>query len=91
MTTTDPFHVHPRSKRTAKSPYKPLFKPLVPVKAGTSQARKANTYRGHPERIIEKLPVVPGRFRDTSRYTADNLPAIRAEKGVGRPVVTKSR
>ena len=87
---TDPFHVHPRSKRTAKSPYKPLFKPIVPVKAGTSQARKANTYRGHPDRIIEKHPAVPVRFLDTSRYTAGNLPGIRAQKGVGRPVVAQS-
>ncbi len=53
---TDPFHVHPRHKRTATSPYKPLFRPLVPVKAGTSKARKAETYRGHPDYIRKKLP-----------------------------------
>lgn len=83
---TDPFHVHPRSKRAAKSPYKPLFKPLVPVKAGTSKARKAETYRGHPNHVRAKLPARHVRLADTSKYTGEKLRAIRAEKGVGRPV-----
>jgi hypothetical protein len=47
MTEVHPNHVHPRSKRTSKAePYRALFKPLVPVKAGKSQRRKAETYRG---------------------------------------------
>lgn len=87
MNSTDPFHVHPRSKRTEKSPYKPLFKPLVPVKAGTSKARKAETYRGHPDYVRAKLPSRYAGFVSTGKYTPEKLRVIRAKKGVGRPVI----
>jgi hypothetical protein len=87
----DPFHIHPRSKRTAKSPYKPLFKPLVPVKAGTSKARKAGTYRGHPDHVRAKLPTRYVGVASTGKYTPDRLRTIRAEKGVGRPVASMKK
>ena len=87
---TDPFHIHLRSKRTAKSPYKPLFRPLEPLKAGTSKARKAETYRGHPNHVRAKLPTRQFHFVDASKYTGDKLRAIRALKGVGRPVQAAS-
>ena len=86
---TDPLHVHPRYKRTAKSPYKPLFRPLVPVKAGTSQKRAARTYRGNPYHVVKRLPTTYIGFHDASKYTAANLPAIRAKNGVGRPISTQ--
>lgn len=88
---TDPFHIHPRSKRTAKSPYKPLFKPLVPVKAGASKARKAETYRSHPDHVRAKLPVRYVGFVSTGKYSGEKLRAIRAEKGVGRPAMAQAR
>jgi hypothetical protein len=85
---TDPFHVHPRSKRVALSPYKALFRPLVPVKAGTSKARKAATYRGHPDHVPAKLPARYAGVVSTGKYTGEKLRLIRAMKGVGRPVTT---
>ena len=56
MSMTNPYHIHPRSKRTAFRPYKALFKPLGPLPKGTSRARKANTYQGHPDYIPKIYP-----------------------------------
>jgi len=87
----DPFHVHPRSKRgVARKPYKPLFRPIVPVKAGTSTARKAETYRGHPDHTPKKLPTKYVGIVAVGKYTGEKLRKIRAEKGVGRPVMRAS-
>lgn len=82
---TDPYHIHPRSKRTEFRPYKPLHKPLYPLAAGTSRARKAETYRGHPAHVPEELPTRYIRLQDTSRYTGEKLRDVRSRKGVGRP------
>jgi hypothetical protein len=81
-----PNHVHPRSKRTAPATkYMPLHKPLVPVKAGASRARKANTYRGHADHVPQKLPTRYQPLVSYNRYAGSDLRAIRAVKGVGRP------
>jgi hypothetical protein len=40
------------------------------------------------------IPIKRGvrdRWADTSKYTADNLPAIRKRKGVGRPIDKPAR
>jgi hypothetical protein len=85
-----PNHVHPRHKRKAiPAPYRALHKPLVPVKAGASKARKAETYRGHPEWIAPKRPTgkSSAAWVDHSKYTAEKLREIRKVKGVGRPAI----
>jgi hypothetical protein len=82
---THPDHVHPRQKRTAPpKPYRPLFKPIVPVKK--SKARPAHTYRGHPDHLPRDLPAIYVGTPNEGKYTGEKLRKIRAIKGVGRPV-----
>lgn len=51
----------------------------------TSKARKAETYRGHPDHVPAKLPMVYRPIIDRSKYTGAKLREIRRTKGVGRP------
>lgn len=72
--------------RKKPSNYRPLHRPLVPVKAGASQARKAETYRSHPDRAAAKLPTRYIPVSSEGKYSGSDLRAIRAVKGVGRPI-----
>jgi len=84
MTNPDPRHIHPRSKRPwpQHMPHKPLFKPLVPMKPGTSRARPAITYRGHPDCVRRKLPTIRVYWANRGKWTPNDLVKIRAIKGV---------
>jgi hypothetical protein len=56
----------------------------VPIEADASQARKANTYRGHPYYQPQKLPSIRFKWIDRNKYTAEKLREIRAAGGAKR-------
>ena len=85
MCKPDPYHIHPRHKRTAYRLYKPLFLPLTPLKAGTRRARKAETYRANGRTPQKPRNSIYIGFVPTGKYSGAKLRDIRAEKGVGRP------
>lgn len=86
MCKPDPYHTHPRHKRTEFKEYKPLHRRLVPLKAGTSRARKAETYRANGRTPHKPRNSIYTGFVPTGKYTGKKLRALRAEKGVGRPL-----